>query len=153
MGGCGVEHLRHHTRASCPSEPARGAQSINVEKLGTAAGVAVARKLKWEGLTGIPLVILRHLVGTHQGHRKSRPRAHQEMTFLRRLPEGVAHGTICELCHRSAVRPGALEPRVQRGERDGRIQSSLSSHRREIFNQFSSFRPKNLPIMNSTTVM
>jgi hypothetical protein len=37
------------------------------------------------------------------------------------------------------VRPGALEPRVQRGERDGRIQSwgaELSSHRREIFYQF-----------------
>ena len=97
MGECGVAHLSHHTRASCPSEPARGAQSITAEKLGTAPGVAVARKLKWEGLTEIPLVITWHLVGTQQAHRKSRPHTHQEFAVSYHLPEGVAHGTICNV--------------------------------------------------------
>ena len=97
VGECGVAHLSHHTRASCPSEPPKGAQSVTAEKLRTAPGVAVASSLKWGELTEIPLVITWHLVGTQQAHRKSRPHTHQELTFLRRLPEGVAHGTICNV--------------------------------------------------------
>jgi hypothetical protein len=97
VGECGVAHLSHHTRASCPSEPAEGAQSVTAEKLRTAPGVAVASSLKWGGLTGIPVDNLRHLVGTQQAHRKSRHHTHQEFADSVRLPEGVAHGTICNV--------------------------------------------------------
>ena len=97
VGECVVGHLSHRTRASCPWESAEGAQSVTAEKLRTAPRVAVASSLNWGGLTGIPLVILRHLVGTQQAHRKSRPHTHQEFADSVRLPEGVAHGTICNV--------------------------------------------------------
>ena len=91
VGECGVAHLSHRTRTSCPSESAEGAQSVTAEKLGTAPGVAVASSLKWGGRTEIPLVITWHLVGTQQAHRNSGPHTHQERTVSHHLPEGVAH--------------------------------------------------------------
>ena len=42
-------------------------------------------------------VITWYLVGAQQAHRKSRPHTHQERAVSHNLPEGVAHGTICNV--------------------------------------------------------